>query len=140
MNQETPVKVISVRQPWAWLIVNGYKDIENRTWATTHRGPVLIHAAKGLTPIEFDLADAYVKQVRADIPLPGMKELERGGIVGIVDIVDCVTSSSSPWFDGPKGFVLANPRKVPFIPLNGRLGIHDAPVSLVEQVLKHLEP
>ncbi|WP_245839042.1 ASCH domain-containing protein [Yersinia kristensenii] len=39
------MKALSIRQPWAWLIVNGYKDIENRTWNTKCRGPVLIHAS-----------------------------------------------------------------------------------------------
>ncbi len=38
--------ILSIRQPWAWLIVNGYKDIENRTWSTRFRGKVLIHAGK----------------------------------------------------------------------------------------------
>ncbi|MEI3544750.1 MAG: ASCH domain-containing protein [Alphaproteobacteria bacterium] len=38
--------ILSIRQPWAWLIVNGYKDIENRTWPTHFRGKVLIHAGK----------------------------------------------------------------------------------------------
>jgi hypothetical protein len=35
---------LSIRQPWAWLIVQGHKPIENRTWPTTYRGPLLIHA------------------------------------------------------------------------------------------------
>jgi hypothetical protein len=33
------MKVIVIRQPWAWLIVNGFKDIENRSWATGIAGP-----------------------------------------------------------------------------------------------------
>ena len=33
---------IAIRQPWAWLIVNGYKEIENRSWRTRVRGPLLI--------------------------------------------------------------------------------------------------
>jgi len=37
---------LSIWQPWAWLIANGYKDIENRTWWTKFRGPFLIHASK----------------------------------------------------------------------------------------------
>jgi hypothetical protein len=48
------MKALSIRQPWAWLIVNGYKDIENRSWATKFRGPVLIHAAKGMTGAEYN--------------------------------------------------------------------------------------
>jgi ASCH domain len=38
------MKALSVRQPWAWLIVQGFKGIENRTWQTSFRGTVLIHA------------------------------------------------------------------------------------------------
>lgn len=37
------MKALSVRQPWAWLIVNGYKDIENRDWSTQQRGRIWIH-------------------------------------------------------------------------------------------------
>jgi hypothetical protein len=39
------MKALSVRQPWAWLIVNNYKPYENRTWSTKVRGPILIHAS-----------------------------------------------------------------------------------------------
>ena len=39
------MKVIVIRQPWAWLIVNGFKDIENRSWATRYRGSLLIQAS-----------------------------------------------------------------------------------------------
>ena len=45
-------KCLSVRQPWAWLIVHGHKPLENRSWATSYRGPLLIHAAKGMTRAE----------------------------------------------------------------------------------------
>jgi hypothetical protein len=133
------MKVISIRQPWAWLIVHGHKDIENRTWATTYRGPVLIHAAKGMTRIEYDMAEGFVKQVRPDIEMPGMQALERGGIIGIAEITDCVTASESPWFFGPKGFVLANQRVIPFIPMKGALGVFDAPVSIADAVCQALE-
>ena len=40
------MKCITVRQPWADLIASGAKRVENRTWRTHHRGPLLIHAAK----------------------------------------------------------------------------------------------
>ncbi len=40
------MKALSIMQPWAWLIVNGHKDIENRNWPTRFRGPVYIHAGK----------------------------------------------------------------------------------------------
>lgn len=40
------MKALSIRQPWAWLIVAGYKDIENRSWPTNFRGRVYIHASR----------------------------------------------------------------------------------------------
>jgi hypothetical protein len=43
------MKVISIRQPWAELIVRGKKDIENRTWNTCYRGPLAIHPPRRYT-------------------------------------------------------------------------------------------
>ena len=42
------MKVISIRQPWASLIVNGYKEYEFRSWKTNFRGPIYIHASKAI--------------------------------------------------------------------------------------------
>jgi hypothetical protein len=39
------VKTLTVRQPWAWAIARGHKNVENRGWSTTHRGPLAVHAA-----------------------------------------------------------------------------------------------
>jgi len=38
------MKVLSIKPPWAGLILDGIKDIENRTWKTVYRGPLLIHS------------------------------------------------------------------------------------------------
>ena len=40
------IKVLSVRQPWAWLICAGFKDVENRSWKTSYQGRLYIHAGK----------------------------------------------------------------------------------------------
>ena len=50
------MKVIVIRQPWAWLIVHGFKDIENRSWRTRYRGALLIQASAGL-PTKHALED-----------------------------------------------------------------------------------
>ena len=60
------MKALSIRQPWAAAIVQLGKNIENRTWATRFRGPILIHAAKTISRqdmLEFDKValDAGVK-------------------------------------------------------------------------------
>ena len=56
------MKALSIRQPWAELIVAGLKDIENRTWRTDYRGPVLIHAGMKIEPIDADLRE-WVKRI-----------------------------------------------------------------------------
>jgi len=114
------MKAISVRQPWAHLIIHGGKDIENRDWRTNMRGTVFVHASKGMTRKEYDAVSAYVESYAP--ALPAYEDLKRGGIIGTVDIVDCVTNSASPWFMGKYGFVLTNPRPIEFRPYRGELG------------------
>ena len=90
----TVVKCLTVRQPWAWLLVNGFKDIENRSWTTKHRGPLLIHASQQLAPHLDDIRKDILRRFGIKIP----DKLETGGIVGQVEIADCVTTTTSPWF------------------------------------------
>ena len=112
------LRTLSLRQPWAWLVVNGYKDIENRSWRTNHRGPLLIHASSTTTTLQADLR--RVKQeYRIDLP----DSLELGGVVGVVDVVDCVKKSDSRWhFRGNWGWVIANPQRLPFRKCKGAVG------------------
>lgn len=124
------MKALSIRQPWAWLILNAGKDIENRNWRTNFRGRVLIHAAKGMTHEELEDAEWFVQiEISQSIKIPHRTELERGGIVGSVEIVDCVRKTNcNPWHDSNSwGFVLRDPRPLPFIPLKGSLGFFEVP-------------
>ena len=120
------MKAISVRQPEAWLICNGLKDVENRTWATPHRGWLLIHAAK--KPMTRDdwqwLRDLCALN---DLPAPSPAEIEYGGIVGIAHLADCVDHDNSLWFDGPIGWTLTDTQPLPFSPVTGRLGLFEVP-------------
>ncbi|MDD5513360.1 MAG: ASCH domain-containing protein [Candidatus Omnitrophica bacterium] len=125
------MKAISIRQPWAWLIVNAGKDIENRSWWTPLRGPVFIHASKGCTQDEYEEARMFAAGI---VPfelwetMPGWKDIERGGIIGRADIVGCVKKSYSPWFFGPNGFVLRNQMRLPFFECKGQLGFFDVEI------------
>jgi hypothetical protein len=136
---EQLMKCLSVRQPWAWLIVNGYKPIENRDWPTKVRGRVLIHASKGMTRREYEDVLCFIAGralTDKSIPMaayrnfPRFEDVQRGGIVGAVDIVDCVTEHQSPFFFGIYGFVLANPQALPFRPCKGALGFFGVKVDL----------
>lgn len=123
------MKTLSIRQPWAWLIAQGFKDVENRSWATTVRGQILIHAGKAFDKEGY----AWVKQEFPQIPLPTPAEFEFGGVVGCADLVDCVPPDSdiagridSPWYFGQYGFQLANASPLPFVAIAGRLGFFEA--------------
>jgi hypothetical protein len=117
MIEQLPKLAISIQQPWAWLIHNGYKPVENRTWWTKIRGPVAIHAGLKLDTEGYK----WVKTNFPDIPLPAPDEFDRGGIVGTMVITDCVIEYNSPWFFGPYGFVIEDAKKTPFVPLKGNL-------------------
>lgn len=123
------MKALSIRQPWAWAILNLGKDVENRTWWTDYRGPVLIHAGKGMTRREYADACECIGDIAGWGSAPP-QTLPRGGIVGMAEIIDCVSTSDSPWFGGPFGFVLTNVRPVPFRPYGGALGFFDVPWPL----------
>lgn len=114
------MKALSVRQPWAWLIVNGVKDVENRTRRYHFQGRVQIHASKGMTLDEYAVANAIAED--QGVSLPEFDELERGGIVGEVSITGNVTHSTSPWFFGPFGLALKDAKPLPFQPCKGALG------------------
>lgn len=126
---DLPRFALSVRQPWAWAIIHGGKDIENRSWKRPNpglafRGRCCIHASKGMTRDEFEgagwtFADCGIASA------PAAHDLQRGGIIGHVEIVDVVLQSDSPWFFGWIGLVLRDPVAVPFIRCDGQLGFFE---------------
>jgi hypothetical protein len=115
------MKAISIRQPWAALIVAGIKDIENRSWPTKYRGQLLIHASQKFDKVGLEMMK---KMKIPEIIIKTMKDY-RGGIIGEVNLVDCVKESKSEWFEGPYGFVIKNARPLWFKPCKGKLGIFD---------------
>lgn len=125
---------LSIRQPWAWLILHAGKDIENRDWATSFRGRLLIHASKGMTRAEYASGCDFAASCGVGTDrLPTFDDLPRGGVVGSVEVVDCVQRSRSPWFVGEHGFVLRDPRPLPFVPWKGRLSFFDVPRHALPQ-------
>lgn len=117
------IKCLSVRQPWAWLIVAGHKSLENRTWDTKYRGPLLIHAS-ARPDDDPDWLCSTINYAKG-IKFPAMP---LGSIVGQVNLTAVVTDSDDYFFDGPYAFQLTDP--VMFerpIPLKGKLGLYDVP-------------
>ena len=72
------MKVLTIREPWASLIVNGYKEYEFRSWKTNYRGKILIHAGLKL---ETGIIERF-KEYNL--------EYQKGVIIGEADLVDCI--------------------------------------------------
>lgn len=113
------MKALTVKQPYASLIVIGIKPIENRTWKTKYRGRIYIHASGqyafnelqgNITSEQFE----SIPDIHKDYFLRGI--WLKSAIIGEVDIVDCVINHPSIWADKTLAdtkpiwnWVLANP-------------------------------
>lgn len=131
------LRILTVRQPWAWAIIHGGKDVENRVRniAGDYRGPVAIHS--GLLVDQAGLDD---HRVRGAITLDTLVNdvFLTGNIIGVVDLVDVHDptdmlfghspdhpTTCSLWAE-PAAFhlVLENPRPLAEpIPFKGALGL-----------------
>lgn len=125
------IRILSIRQPWAELIVSGIKRIENRTWNTKYRGPVLIHASLRCDDEPVELIEA-----RFAIRIP--RRLPRGGVVGIAGLADVVTASEDRFFVGPFGLVMVGAKRLPFDPALGALGLRTAPPSITARISRSI--
>lgn len=122
------MKVITIKQPWATLIAEGYKEYEFRTWKTKYRGPILIHAGKGVDKKAME----KFKHLNLEYPV--------GQIIAKATITDCVYVDEefaqemykkdpavyglvikNEW-DG-YGFKLENIEKLKPIKINGKLSL-----------------
>lgn len=117
--------VLTVQQPWADWIVDGHKDVENRTWSTPYRGRLYIHAAKKEDAgawwwVENTMGKTKVQEITSG------DEQHRGAIIGHVDLIDCVQFSTSPWWTGSWAWVLANAKRITPEPCRGYLGLWTA--------------
>ena len=118
------MKALSVRQPWAFFIVQGIKDEEYRPRCTKFRGTVLVHASKRVDRAPFRMFVEQLQREHVDLPL-----LPRGFIVGAVDIADCERG------DGDCAWILRNPRVALHpIPYTGRLGLFEVPDDIVDKL------
>ena len=124
-----PLVALSIKQPWAALIVAGLKTVEVRTWPTRRRGRVLIHAGK----LADDRPEAWER-----VTTPQLMEatLLRSGIVGVVEIAECraydtaeafaadaaLHLNAPEWFTPPRlyGFVFRNVAPVAYHPCPGQ--------------------
>lgn len=146
------MKAITVQQPWAWALVLGGKDVENRTHAYTYRGPLAIHAGRSWS--ERGAADPNVRTALDRLGIDeGAEELAHpdrftsGCIEGVVNLVDVHVAESgcctSPWAEYPPRrmchLVVENPRYLlELIPCRGRLGLWTPPADVLAQIKEQI--
>lgn len=123
--------VLSIRQPWASAILCGIKDVENRGVRTKIRGRFLIHASANTDPDTFSNWIQFIKKrgiyQEAMNALTSFGKPQYGGIIGSVELVDCVGGYSSPWYSGQWAYVLRDPQPLEFLHLRGMPGFFKVP-------------
>jgi len=112
------LRVLTVRQPHATLIINRIKDVENRSRRTHYRGSLLIHSAKvfGRANEEaaLDTIQTHGINMIDAMLLCSPHWAPRGFILGTVEVVGCVQDSSSEWAEpGKWHWILENPQPWP---------------------------
>ena len=129
------MKALTICQPWVWAIIHANKRVENRTWYTDYRGPLLIHAGKSRSwmnpPTLRQLEPFGIRRY----------ELPFGAIVGVCSLVAVLDGvgrmrqgnfngldlGDPRFIEGPQCFVLANVRSLTPIPWRGAQGLFDVP-------------
>lgn len=150
------MRVLTVRQPWAWAIIHAGKDVENRVrnLAGSYRGPVAIHS--GLAPFEqHNIASQEHARLHGG---ETSTVLHFGAIIGVVDLVDVHVGSqfTSQWCgpmdgaklsdrcsawgeDGTFHLVLKNPRPLATpIPFKGALGLRTLDGEIAAAILREV--
>lgn len=119
------MRALTIRREWAWLIAAGHKRIENRTWATSYRGDLLIHAGLG--------SDAAAGVLCRSLGIELPTELPAGVIVAVCELVDVVEFAGlfgpreDPFAAGPWCWMLENVRPLAPIPCRGAQGLWKPP-------------
>jgi hypothetical protein len=125
------IHAITLKQPWAWAVIHGGKDIENRGVGVAGRlrnlrgKRLAIHAGRTYDPDDFDACKSILRGIGP--PPPSPEELYFGGIIGAVTIGSVVEKSRSPWFSGPFGIVFLEPEPLEFMEVRGWPGVFKPP-------------
>lgn len=151
------MKALTICQPYPYLILTPQaelpsgveqKRVENRSWSTKYRGPLLIHAGASRKWLE-------------TFPQIDEEKLTFGAILGVVDLVDCVSKCvvdpitakpdytlmvgvRYPWLvrhshaTGPFCWILSNPRrfKDPIL-YKGKLGLFEVPDNVLDGAISN---
>jgi hypothetical protein len=142
------MKALSGRQPWWWAILSptlaSPKRIDNRSWNTHYRGPILLHAAQAAPQAEVEAALTWMidRRLIQRADWPGLDSVQRGGFVGRCNLVDVIPPGEPItalavvrqhgvdlrwWMRDKYGFVLTDVEPLPFTPWPGALSLFNVP-------------
>jgi activating signal cointegrator 1 len=135
------IRALTVRFPWSALIADGEKGVENRTWGTKYRGPVLIHSSAARGDMDHLPVNPKGPQYRVPEHLQA-----RGSILALANITGCHPFEPgccpSAWAEPTPGvFHWAVSGVLPLsrpIPAKGRLGLWKPGRELIVDVLRQL--
>jgi hypothetical protein len=160
------MKALTLTQPWATLVAIGAKKIETRSWSTSYRGPLAIHAAKGLGPIggqkgliDLCLQEPFLSVLKAAGVIEGGIRKDRlplGAIVAVCELTEiyrvptphlALTDQERAFGDysfGRYAWLLTNVRALPEpIPVKGALGLWQpdtfTEMAIVRQQIRGIE-
>jgi|SRR5579862_1472300 len=122
------MRCLSLRQPWASMVVSGRKDVENRSWRTNYRGPLLIHASR---TVDRDACRDYGLDPDS---------LPTGVILGVVTVANCTEPEKpcrSKWAkSGLYHWLLTDPRLLRRpVPVTGRVGFFKVSLDCLDSSL-----
>lgn len=127
------MKVLTIKQPWATLIAEGYKEYEFRTWKTNFRGEFLIHAGKSIDKkamkrfeylhLKYPLGKIIAKATLTDCVKVDDELRENLAKKDLVIYKGVISKEGNDW-DG-YGFKLKNIEKIEPISVNGKLSFWD---------------
>jgi hypothetical protein len=139
------MRILSVRQPWASAIFRLNKDVENRSWLTSYRGALLIHAS-----LSFDakyMVSREFQELMASSPARDLvhrvekSNVTRGAIIGVVQLDDIVQNSSSTWAcENNYHWLISQAREFRKpVPAKGTQGLWKIPAHLADEITRQLE-
>lgn len=123
---------LTLHQPWAQMIIEGHKNIENRSWKPPEEligSFIAIHAGKTYDPI----ASIIIRQ-RFGIHIDDIDKLEMGAIVAVARLDGVLTDSDDPWFYGPYGWMLGDVTPIAPVLCPGAQRLWRLPESALTQV------
>lgn len=144
------MKALTVLPPWSHAIAHLGKSVENRSWPTTYRGPLLIHAGKSVRCWD-DPGTAAVFHA-AGVPLPLPRAVTFGAMVAVARVADCLRANDAqvylsgsqagpphPWVEGPWCWLLADIRPLAEpVPCRGAQQLWEPPADVLAAVLAQL--